>query len=334
MYGKVLFSEETETVHELVHTADTKRNMRFTASNESIETLHQKLVRNRINVCPYYQRDVVWDMKRQALLIDSIMERLYVPAVIIREIQHRDFEFECIDGKQRLTSIKKFLANEFPVEFYNEHDEEREPFYFSVAKGGIPALSEELQNRFLSAEITVVKYFDLTDAQTQEIFSRVQNGMSLTRGELYRGWNPDLIRFLSSFDDVTSHIRHLLSNGARDGHNEFYIRCLYIDVAGLRSVDADNIDRFVQEGSNAVTATQRESFKFKLRRFINFIIDVKDQLTAKINKLDFLVGYYIVSETNVSREKLLTYLTNPTRSRSGRLTLSNFISTIDELKQM
>jgi hypothetical protein len=55
--------------------------------------------------------DVVWPIGKQMEIIDSLFHNFYVPPVIFAVM--RDEEGEevrvCVDGKQRLTSIVKFL---------------------------------------------------------------------------------------------------------------------------------------------------------------------------------------------------------------------------------
>lgn len=55
--------------------------------------------------------DVVWPESKQIGLIDSIFRNFYVPPVIFAVQKDEDGETVrvCVDGKQRLTSIQKFL---------------------------------------------------------------------------------------------------------------------------------------------------------------------------------------------------------------------------------
>lgn len=55
--------------------------------------------------------DVVWPDAKQISLIDSIFRNFYVPPVIFATKQHDDGSETkiCIDGKQRLTSIRRFM---------------------------------------------------------------------------------------------------------------------------------------------------------------------------------------------------------------------------------
>lgn len=56
-------------------------------------------------------KDVVWPTGKQMEIIDSLYHNFYVPPVIFAVMRDEDGEEVrvCVDGKQRLTSIVKFL---------------------------------------------------------------------------------------------------------------------------------------------------------------------------------------------------------------------------------
>jgi uncharacterized protein with ParB-like and HNH nuclease domain len=58
-----------------------------------------------------YLEDVVWREPQQIGLIDSVFRNFYIPPVIFACTIDEDGEpvRVCVDGKQRLTSIQKFL---------------------------------------------------------------------------------------------------------------------------------------------------------------------------------------------------------------------------------
>ena len=57
------------------------------------------------------EKDVVWPTGKQMEIIDSLFHNFYVPPVIFALMRDEDGEEVrvCVDGKQRLTSIVKFL---------------------------------------------------------------------------------------------------------------------------------------------------------------------------------------------------------------------------------
>lgn len=79
----------------------------------TISTLNEWRALDKLNMTPKYQRKSVWGTEQQSLLIDSILKNIPIPPVFLRESIDRKgiTSFEVIDGKQRLTSIFKFIDN-------------------------------------------------------------------------------------------------------------------------------------------------------------------------------------------------------------------------------
>lgn len=55
--------------------------------------------------------DVVWTENKQIKLVDSLYHNYYVPPIVFAIVLDEDGEEvrRCVDGKQRLTSIQKFI---------------------------------------------------------------------------------------------------------------------------------------------------------------------------------------------------------------------------------
>ena len=78
-----------------------------------------------IDLTPEFQRNLVWDNFRKSRLIESILLRIPLPMFYFSE----DLEgrFTIIDGLQRISTIKEFMENKFPLKNlqYLENCEER-----------------------------------------------------------------------------------------------------------------------------------------------------------------------------------------------------------------
>ncbi|KAA1476804.1 hypothetical protein DENSPDRAFT_843892 [Dentipellis sp. KUC8613] len=154
------------------------------ARSFTTEELHSQIHESVIDLCPPYQRDVVWPVNKQVEIIDSIYHNFYVPPVIFAVVTGDDGEEVriCVDGKQRLTSIQKFIDGQIP---YKDPDTKK-LWYFTVsaaargAKMEIPPAGKKL---FFDKQITCIEYRGLTPAAERDVFQRVQLGMSLTSAE-------------------------------------------------------------------------------------------------------------------------------------------------------
>ncbi|KAH8981110.1 hypothetical protein EDB86DRAFT_3107326 [Lactarius hatsudake] len=208
------------------------------STSYSVRSLYEQIVDGGINLDPDYQRDVVWTETKQIGLIDSVIRNYYIPPLIFAVSTSQDGSETriCIDGKQRLTSIQKFMdglwqtppavgspwdlgpvgppAVLFHIETskhlsFSNYSELR--FMCSITakrywwkKHGANAkalLPKTLQQAFANKQIVCVEYDGLTSEQEREIFQRVQLGVALTPAERMQAisgpW-PNFIREIQS----------------------------------------------------------------------------------------------------------------------------------------
>ncbi|KJX96669.1 hypothetical protein TI39_contig607g00016 [Zymoseptoria brevis] len=90
---------------------------------------------NGIDLNPEYQRDFVWNTPTQTGLIDSILQGYYIPSLILNKrsqtiLGQRKEVLVCLDGQQRLTSVKRFTDGHIPC-----HDRLGNKWWFRRAAG-------------------------------------------------------------------------------------------------------------------------------------------------------------------------------------------------------
>ena len=79
-----------------------------TSSNKAIISAYNELLKSSdFHLQPVYQRDVVWDDEQMTNLIDTIMSMMPMP-VFLLYMCITDCK-ECIDGQNRLTTIKRYI---------------------------------------------------------------------------------------------------------------------------------------------------------------------------------------------------------------------------------
>jgi hypothetical protein len=66
-----------------------------------------------VNLRPEYQRRLRWTNKQKSLLIESLLLNVPVPPVFFYESDLA--RYEVMDGQQRLSAIREFLGNSFPL---------------------------------------------------------------------------------------------------------------------------------------------------------------------------------------------------------------------------
>ncbi|KAI0808272.1 hypothetical protein C8Q74DRAFT_1189283 [Fomes fomentarius] len=173
------------------------------ATTYTCQSLYADQISNQdVDLQPEYQRAVVWPEAKQIGLIDSIFRNFYVPPVIF-VVHMTDDGGElrvCVDGKQRLTSIYRFIAGEVCISRFRGVVFTGEKFVFKdTGKIKAQLLPERYRKLFLNKQIVCMEYQDITTANEREIFQAVQLGMALTPAEKLQaitGPQADFVRGL------------------------------------------------------------------------------------------------------------------------------------------
>lgn len=139
------------------------------------------------------QRNEVWketkDVHQQSLLIDSVLRKYPIGQVFV--IQMGDEFMWMADGKQRWTTIFKYIDNKFalakgirPVKA--KDNETGEVKMYDIEGKFFKDLDKVLQSKILGYEMDVKFLQNATPAEIEEIFLRLNNGTPLTKIELTR----------------------------------------------------------------------------------------------------------------------------------------------------
>ncbi|KAF8913972.1 hypothetical protein CPB84DRAFT_1758056 [Gymnopilus junonius] len=175
------FSEDFEGEESEVHDVPLQPP---TVQMLTTKTLHTMIHNADINLDPPYQRDLVWSESKQVALIDSVFRNFFIPPVIFA-VQHDSDGVEvrmCVDGKQRLSSIQRFIDGQIP----HVDTRTKKKYYFQVSpkdKDARTQVPPRLRNVFHEKKITVVEYHGIAPGMERDVFQRVQMGMPLTAAE-------------------------------------------------------------------------------------------------------------------------------------------------------
>lgn len=149
--------------------------------------------RNLIKFDLAIQRNEVWketkDVHQQSLLIDSVLRKYPIGQVFV--IQMGDEFMWMADGKQRWTTIFKYIDNKFPLAKGIRAVKAKDPAtgeskMYDIEGKFFKDLDKVLQNKILNYEMDVKFLTNATPAEIEEIFLRLNNGTPLTKIELTR----------------------------------------------------------------------------------------------------------------------------------------------------
>lgn len=183
--------------------------------------------KDTINFNNLVQRGEVWERWRMSELIWSIVMGYPIPP-IYTERGKTDNEkvkvFDCLDGKQRCTTIYKFLNDEFAltelkvIPYLDENGNECE---LDISGKRFSELDEELQDIIKDATMTIKYYDNLDQSKKAEMFRRLNQGKALTTKSRTLASSRDIEGLL----DIGSHklFEEMLSKKARENKNQAII---------------------------------------------------------------------------------------------------------------
>lgn len=147
----------------------------------------------RIDLDADYQREKIWSREDQERLIDSIVQNIDIPKIYLARVKgNENFDFECIDGKQRMTTLLSFFKPE-PDEAPLTVRIAGEKYSYKRLQRDLPTLAKKIEDY----ELTFVIYQDLGDEEfLREIFRRLQLGVRLNTGELLKTYTGTIRDFV------------------------------------------------------------------------------------------------------------------------------------------
>ncbi|MFE2127834.1 GmrSD restriction endonuclease domain-containing protein [Streptomyces amritsarensis] len=145
---------------------------------KSIQSLYAWYGENKLWVNRRYQRKLVWTLEEKQKLVESVLKRYPIPAILLAEREGGDYEV--IDGLQRLHTIMSFIETAFPTldgkyfdvsQFVTAKTRSVEEESFSVSAGEV--ISAREVGTILDYTIAVSVMRGATDEEIDDVFSRI-----------------------------------------------------------------------------------------------------------------------------------------------------------------
>lgn len=228
--------------------------------------------RSAIDDDPAYQREgSVWSLDKQQLFIDSLLNGYDVPKIYLHDLRgkHPTKVYTVVDGKQRLTTIWRFLTDQFPLA-----DD------FAIVAANLPDLppgvpeprpgerysafdprwKEVLRRTYLA----VVLIQNATVDDIEDLFSRLNNGEPLNAAEKRNAMGGEmaaLVRRVAAHPFFTERLGY---GNARYRHFELAARILLIEQAdaeggsSVPDLKSRALDAFVHANRRLKPAARKE----------------------------------------------------------------------------
>jgi Protein of unknown function DUF262 len=142
-------------------------------------------MKDRIDPKPQYQRGSVWTRKQKQLLLDSIFRGMDIPKLYLRSLtaspdgKEPEYEFEVVDGQQRLRAIWEFFDGDYAL----SKDVELSVDGHDLRGLKYDKLPSEAWMALARYPLSVVE-LEATDEEVEEMFVRLQNGTTLRAAEV------------------------------------------------------------------------------------------------------------------------------------------------------
>jgi uncharacterized protein with ParB-like and HNH nuclease domain len=243
------------------------------------KSLYKKTKEGSVTFNNAIQRNLVWDDKRNSLLIHSILTGFPIPPFYT--VKKGD-KYDMLDGKQRSNAIASFIDDEYLLildEDYREVDGE-----FIEGKK-FSELSEELQDRIKDVSLSIC-FFDetITDDEVEEMFFRLNNGKPFTSIELTRvkAKSIDIIKNLAAHELLTT---ALSKKAIQKYNNEAIVMNTYMTIYNN---EPSYTSKHVREVIQSVDIT----------------VEQTEQITAVFNKILAVHNSLVNSDSKVSKRIL------------------------------
>lgn len=204
----------------------------------------------KYNLNPPGQRKSVWSEEKESFLIDSIMRNFPMPPIFLRQIIDKktgSTKYDVIDGKQRLTAIKKFADNKLQVA--TDEDPNDDQYADEIAGKFFKELKNDYQEKFrfqFWRYSIPVEYIESNDGRViDSIFDRLnRNGEALTRQELRNSKYHDNIfhQAVIQLSDIGFWNTRLMETDKRRMENHEFVAELFATLQTGKCVNSNPKD--------------------------------------------------------------------------------------------
>lgn len=189
---------------------------------------------------------------QKQLLIDSLLNEIDIPKLYFREVSKRAFEYEVVDGQQRLRALQEYMDDGFPLPDNSDPVDGRDTQARLFSKLHTD-LQLKLQGQPLDIVILSAGY---GDEDVEDMFLRLQNGTPLNAAEKRRALPGNMRHVVAelaehevfklcsfknhrfAFEDVVAKVLHLVLHGSVTDIRQGSLRRTYENNKNITSKDA------------------------------------------------------------------------------------------------
>ena len=231
-----------------------------------------------INPQPQYQRTPVWTNKKKQLLIDSILRGYDLPKFYLCHSSDASFEYEVVDGQQRLRAIWEFRKDEYPL---GEKSKDI-PGFGNLSDKKWSDLSGDQQDQIGKFPLIITMIMEASDEEIQELFLRLQEGVVLNPAEKRNAMLGNMRNFIADLGADHSVFPLTRINGKRFGwHNLAAIVTCLEKAEGPTDVKAEDLSEMYD--NNNESFNDNGPIARKVKRHLNYMARVLKNRPPRMN---------------------------------------------------
>lgn len=249
-------------------------------------------IRNRqskIDPKPQYQRGAVWSESMKQLLIDSILRGYDIPKFYFRVIQHPKYEYEVVDGQQRLRALWEFCENKFALgEISNDI-----PGMPNLEGKYFEQLASEQQDLILGFSLSITEIRDATESEIRDLFLRLQEGKSLNPPEKRNAMTSKMRDFVFELAKHEVFLKTSITN-KRFEYDDWAAHVISLELHdGPVDVKAADLKKMYEKEKNFDVNCGKAK---KVKKVLNFMAKVLEDSPPEMDiKWGFVDLYLLIS---------------------------------------
>lgn len=257
------------------------------------------------------QRGYVWDDKKGSLLIDSMYRNYPIPPMFATKSEEQQLDsgkksavYDILDGKQRMTTVVRFLNDEFRLSGLEEIECDDGSIYNPNGKT-FSELPEELQDSISSYSFTIFFFLDTTDEEVSEMMSRLNNGKVLTGTENARikARNLNAIRTLAGHKLFIENLSQTAIKGYANEDIIMKLSLLINDQCDLSTKNVKSAYETFEFGENMVnTINETLDFVWSALKANESNKKVVKRICGKANLITVLYTAYLFIEDTDNKQ--------------------------------
>lgn len=255
----------------------------------SAKQLSGMIKNDKIDFNHIIQRSFCWERARKTGLIESMIIGYPIPPVFAKRMDDGTGKrggniYYIMDGKQRLSTVKEYLNDEFaltdipPVRYFDEEKDEECVVDISGMK--FSELPEALKDHLNTATFNVTYFDNLTKEEERELFKRLNAGKPLSTKARMLASAKNIEELL----DIGNHklFDEMLTEKARASKNQV---TLVMKMWAMLNMDLSDIS-FASKDFNPIIekAEITDEEKVELANIFDFIVDIHDELIGNHEK--------------------------------------------------